>query len=419
MTTHDHDHKHGHEHQHDHEHQHPPNRRSMLAGASGLLILAAAAGTATAASTRTARSSDIPAKRTGAARKSRLTQGTTLVHADMHNHTAMSDGDGDPELAFASMRDAGLDVAALTDHATLLSIEGLNSEEWDRTGQLADAANNPGAYTAIRGFEWSHPLQGHANVWFTDDWVDLGDAGSPGSLYSWLKDRDAVASFNHPGRESGMFDNFSFSAGVLEKMVGLEMFNRGDDYIFDGWSKTGRSPLVACLNAGWRTGITGVTDEHGTDWGFPEGKGRSGLWVTENTRAGVFEAMRARRFFATRVSGLRLDAVANDVQMGGTLGIASGDVRFTVDLDRGPEWEGKPLNVQVLRPGSDAPAVADVIETQSNKKTSFTVPVNASDGNWIVLRISDPSQANPSPGPADHPCNDWGVAYSSPWWLQA
>ncbi|MFC4495466.1 CehA/McbA family metallohydrolase [Streptomyces ovatisporus] len=406
-------------HDHDHDHHHTPTRRSLLAGASGLLVLASAPGTASAASTRTARSSDIPVKRTGAARASRLTQGTTLVHADMHNHTAMSDGDGDPELAFASMRDAGLDVAALTDHATLLSIEGLSSEEWDRTGQLADAANDPGAYTAIRGFEWSHPLQGHANVWFTDDWVDLGGAGSPGSLYSWLQDREAVASFNHPGRESGMFDNFSFSAGALEKMVGLEMFNRGDDYLFDGWDKTGRSPLVACLNVGWRTGLTGVTDEHGTDWGFPEGKGRSGLWVAENTRAGIFEAMRARRFFATRVSGLRLDAVANGVQMGGTLGLASGDVQFTVDLDRGPEWEGKPLNVQVLRPGSDAPTVVDVIETQSNKLTTFTVPLNAADGNWIVLRISDPAQANPSPGPSGHACNDWGVAYSSPWWLQA
>ena len=403
---------------HEHDHPHTPGRRSLLAGASGLLILASAPGTASAASTRTARSSDIPVKRTGAARVSRLTQGTTLVHTDLHNHTAMSDGDGDPELAFASMRDAGLDVAALTDHATLLSIEGLSSAEWDRTGQLADAANDPGAYTAIRGFEWSHPLQGHANVWFTEDWVDLGGAGSPDSLYSWLQGREAVASFNHPGRESGMFDNFSFSAGALEKMVGLEMFNRGDDYLFDGWAGSGRSPLVACLNAGWRTGLTGVTDEHGTDWGFPEGKGRSGLWVTENTRAGVFEAMRARRFFATRVSGLRLDAVANGVQMGGTLGVASGDVEFTVDLDRGPDWEDKPLNIQVLRPGSDAPAVADVIETQAGRLTEFTVPLNADDGDWVVLRISDPALANPSPGPADHPCNDWGVAYSSPWWLQ-
>ncbi|MEU8074614.1 hypothetical protein AB0B31_04135 [Catellatospora citrea] len=90
------------------------------------------------------------------------------------------------------------------------------------------------------------------------------------------------------------------------------MSNRGDDYLFDGWADHGSSPLTACLNAGWRTGLTGVSDEHGTNWGFPEGKGRTGLWVAANTRAG----------------------------------------------------------------------------------------------------------ANPSPGPAGDPCNDWGVAYASPWWLR-
>ena len=55
----------------------------------------------------------------------------------------------------------------------------------------------------------------------------------------------------------------------------------------------------------------------------------------------------------------------------------------------------------------------------SNQLTTFTGPLDAADGNWIVLRISDPSRPNPSPGPSGHPCNDWGVAYSSPWWLQA
>ena len=44
--------------------------------------------------------------------------------------------------------------------------------------------------------------------------------------------------------------------------------------------------------------------------------------------------------------------------------------------------------------------------------------LNVADGPWVVLRVSDPSQANASPGPAGHPCNDWGVAYSSPWWLR-
>lgn len=198
------------------------------------------------------------------------------------------------------------------------------------------------------------------------------------------------------------------------------MFNRTDDYLFEDWSSGVSSPLVACLNAGWRPGLTGVTDEHGTTWGFHEGKGRSGLWVTENTRAAVFEAMAARRSFATRVSGLRVDATtANGVRMGSQLNLAAGDVRFLVDIDRGSVWDGKPLRIQVLRPGTAAPTVVDVIDSVNGTIADFTVPLNASNGNWVVLRISDPPVANGTPGPDGHPCNDFGVAYTSPWWLQS
>ena len=52
-------------------------------------------------------------------RRSSLFPGTRLVHADLHNHTLYSDGAGDPSKAFASMRAAGLDAAALTDHSTV------------------------------------------------------------------------------------------------------------------------------------------------------------------------------------------------------------------------------------------------------------------------------------------------------------
>ena len=90
-------------------------RRGVIAAGGGLLVATAGAGVlATAAS---AASDAVPSG--GAARSSRLTRGTSLVHADLHNHTLLSDGDGDPADAFVSMRAAGLDVAALTDHATL------------------------------------------------------------------------------------------------------------------------------------------------------------------------------------------------------------------------------------------------------------------------------------------------------------
>jgi PHP domain len=218
-------------------------RRAVLFGASGALMLAAMRGSASA-STKTA-SAGWAGAAAGAGRASRLIQSTMLAHADMHNHTVMSDGDGRAELAFASMREAGLDVAALTDHTTLFAVNGLSSSEWNTQATLANAANDPGLFTAIRGFEWSHPTHGHINVWNTSDFADLLRAGSPGSLYSWLTGRPAgLASFNHPGREAGRFNNFAFNAAARNQFAGLEMFNRTDDYLFEGWSQGMTSPLV-------------------------------------------------------------------------------------------------------------------------------------------------------------------------------
>jgi len=311
---------------------------------------------------------------------------------------------------------------------------GITREGWERTGVLADGADRPGAFTAMRGFEWSEPTLGHVNVWFTDEWTDVVDLGQMGPLYRWLARQsnlvglgdggaEGIAGFNHPGREPGRFEEFRFDPSVRDQMVSLEMFNRRDDYLFEGYVDGRPSPLCACLNAGWRTGLTGVTDEHGTDWGFPEGKGRTGLWVQEHSRAGVLAAMRARRFFATRTSGLRLDATATydrqrpEVRMGGVLPVDAGVVTFALDLERDDSWVGRTLHAQVLRPGTDAPAVADVVPFVVGDVVRFRVPLDAADGDWVVLRISDPSQPNATPGPEGHPCNDLGIAYTSPWWL--
>ena len=138
----------------------------------------------------------------GAARTSRLGRRSRLAHADLHNHSIQSDGAGDPALAFESMRAAGLDVAALTDHTTVSkvlgpvdacaafpppepgaedpcrSLAGMNERHWQDTRRHADRADDPGEFTALRAFEWSSPLLGHMNVWFSRDWTDpLSTAG--------------------------------------------------------------------------------------------------------------------------------------------------------------------------------------------------------------------------------------------------
>ena len=377
---------------------------------------------------------------TGADRASRLTSGTALVHADMHNHTLLSDGAGDPARAFASMREAGLDVAALTDHATLTApwweaahrgqaglprgvrpARGIEPADWPRLAELADDADDPGTFTAIRGFEWTSPALGHLNVWFSQHYTEVEHPHQITPFFSWLTGALAdgsLAGFNHPGREPGRFEDFAYVAAARPRMVSLEIFNRWDDYLFEGYIDGRSSPLSACLDAGWRPGLSGVTDEHGDDWGFVEGKGRAGLWVAEHSREGVREAMAARRFFATRVSGLRVDALANGVRMGSVLAHTDGPVRFALDVDRGADWIGKELEVQVLRPGGALPAVVEAVPASAGSVVEFTVPLALEDGPWVVLRVADPSQPNTTPGPPAHPANNEAVAYTSPWFLE-
>lgn len=407
-----------------------------------------------------------------------------LAHADLHNHSLMSDGDGRAEDAFASMRAAGLDIAALTDHSTIgmevpglsscsecSSLLGIDEKKWKEKQVITDNNYEPHRFVSIRGFEWSSPALGHINVWLSEQWTDplhtggattgegIGqfmhdesDGHVPQTLsrpldefmhmsptrglsmrpfYQWLTrdpgtpllggGSDGIAGFNHPGREVSRFGYFAFQPELVDRMVSCEVFNRREDYLFEGTDSGVASPINQCLNEGWKVGLLGVTDEHGKDWGYPDGKGRTGLWVKELTREGMREAMMARRFFSTRLRGLRLDAAANGVQMGGKVRHRSGSIEFELDIDRGPEWWGKELSVQVLQSGTIMPTVvaSEEIEVPEDDDSvvSFDADIDIEDGDWVVLRITDPSS------PADRRATgEWrsfgdAIAYASPFFL--
>jgi hypothetical protein len=232
---------------------------------------------------------------------------------------------------------------------------------------------------------------------------------------------DAIMGFNHPGREPGRFGYFAFDERLAPRMVSLEVFNRGEDYLFEGVDAGFDSPIAECLDAGWRVGLSGVSDEHGTDWGYPDGKGRTGLWVGELSRAGVREAMEARRFFSTRLRGLRLDATANGVRMGQVVGHRTGDVRFALDVDRGADWWGRPLTVQVLQTGRPLPVVvhehAFAVPRDDEPVVTFTAPVDVANGRWLVLRITDADQALDRRAPEAYRRTGGAIAYTSPFFL--
>jgi hypothetical protein len=343
------------------------------------------------------------------------------------------------------MRAAGLDVAALTDHSRWASVflnmrkapgwTGIDARAWRQTIALAEAANDDGEFVALHGFEWSHAAYGHMNVWNSGGFTDpLRTAPTMGRFWRWLEHggTDGLAGFNHPGTGRLRFGGFGYRPALAGRLVSLELFNKLDEYLFKDTDRGGPSPLSQCLDAGWRVGILGVTDEHGPDWGRPEGKGRAGLWVRDLTRAGVLEALAARRFFASRVKGLRLDAALTSLatgdgpgpraRMGTALAHPGGPARLEVDLDRGEAWRDRRLLLQVLRPGERLPTLAATLEVvlgdPGQPVASLELDLDPADGDWLVVRVTDPAE------PADRRATgEWAgqgraVAYTSPFWLE-
>lgn len=374
-------------------------------------------------------------------RSSRLvSDGTWLLHADLHNHSLFSDGRGDPERAFAEMRAAGLDVAALTDHASIpqhrldaldladypdeaaLAIartapRSFDDAAWKRTGELADGHDVPGQFTALRGFEWTEPWLGHVNVWFSDTYLHVTTPGAMRGLYEFLRDDEpgALFAYNHPGREPGRLEAFGHVEDLAGRMVALEAFNRAHDYLFAGSADGQPSPVVSCLEAGWRPGMIGCSDEHGPVYGLA-GRGRTGIWAREHSRGGVRQALLARRTYATREVGLRLDATLDGVPMGGEVPAGGGRRDLAVDL-AGSAYEGRPVQLQLLTgDGAGNPHVVAAADTHVGELTRARIDLP--DPVWLLLRVADPARASDTPGPPGHPASCWGVAYASPWWLR-
>jgi hypothetical protein len=375
------------------------------------------------------------------ARRSPLARELVLLHADLHNHTLLSDGAGDPGEAFAQMRAAGLDVAALTDHSSIprhhldrldpadypdaealrlarLAPDSLDDAGWAVTAALADEADVPGEFTALRGFEWTEPWLGHANVWFSHGYLPVETPGRISGLHEWLRahEPDALFSYNHPGREPGRFHDFALDQDLLPRMVGVEVFNRHDDYLLDGLHH-GRAPAVLdCLRAGWRPALLGVSDEHGRDYALA-GKGRTGLWAREHSRAGVRETLLARRTFATREVGLRLFATLGGVPMGGALDLPPGPLTLTVDLGGPALASGATVRMQLLGDGGGAaPAVLRHADVRVGDVVELDVDPSGSP--WVLLRVVDPTRpTSPYVRAAGGPLAVHAIACASPWYL--
>jgi hypothetical protein len=110
--------------------------------------------------------------------------------------------------------------------------------------------------------------------------------------------------------------------------------------------------------------------------------------------------------------------------MGTTLTHTAGPALVQVDLDRGPAWWGRRLNVQVLRPGTGRglPTLAAALDVRlpgpDEPVIAFEIDLDPAEGDWLVLRVSDPDEPADPRATGEYARLGRGIAYTSPFWVE-
>lgn len=256
---------------------------------------------------------------------------TRLLWADLHGHSAWSDGSGTPDDYYRYAREvARLDAVALTDHDHW-GLDALD-ERPDRLAELLDLANRldePGRFVTLPGYEWTSWLHGHRHVLSFDETLPFFSSLDPASdrpdeLWAGLRGR-RVLTFAHHSAGEPVATNWHFAPDPeLEPVTEIASVH--------GMSEASDAPAPIggaveghfvrdVLRHGARLGFIGSGDSHDGHPGLAElagGQGGlAGLFVESFDRIGVQRALAARRTFAT--NGIRpwLEVSLDGVEMGG------------------------------------------------------------------------------------------------------
>jgi len=240
---------------------------------------------------------------------------------NLHSHSGASDGEGTPaEIMNWAKFDEGLDFYLMTDHA-----EQLSGGEWADIQFQTDLFNEPGVFAAMRGFEWSHPWNGHMCIYLTDDFTSAYNDIWISYIYDWIDERPAaLAQFNHPGREDGVFNDLKIESKVIDNMFAMETGNKStgnNDGEFIPY-------YIKALDNGWQLAPTSNQDNHS----MKLTSHRSVFVAEELSREMLIEAMYARRFYSSDDPDIRVVFKHEEAWMGSHVTVTNDSVRFSVKV---------------------------------------------------------------------------------------
>jgi hypothetical protein len=229
---------------------------------------------------------------------------TQRLHAwygQLHAHTSFSDGEMEPHDAYQRARERGLDFYSVTDH-----LEQLTARTWERSRTDADAANVPGTFVALYGYEWGgfptfRGWMNHVNIVGTDRRLSLTSSLSLRSFYRGvltLPEASVVAQFNHPGMRKPViggndWNGFDYQSDA-DLRVKLMDVATTRDAAEDNREAMG---FIPALDQGWHLGPKGEEDNHHANW--VHSRRRTGVWVPQLTRSDLLSGLSRMATFYT------------------------------------------------------------------------------------------------------------------------
>ncbi len=360
----------------------------------------------------------------------------------LHEHSGYSDGEigTAPADYYAAAKGQGLDFMGGSEHSdnmllpiTLdpgcaspelldclqLSPDGLM--KWQATQRMADEASDA-QFTAFRGYEWTSDRFGHISVYFSEHNINAktgtGYLATMEDFWLWLSlpasfggGDDAVAVFNHPGREDmfhSLCDNFGpldaaceliidgdpgyawnnmvFRPEAAQRMVGVEMFGKSSDYYDGDHDAPDGGWFAHALDQGWHLGPVGAEDEHGVMWAGPS-RAKTVMIAADRSRAALKAAMQARRFYAlahdynhVRVDFDALSSNGTRWPMGSRVAADSLTLQVEVSNVNAPR-------IEIIGPGGE------VVHQHDGSSLEFQV-LPGSEEQWRYARILDLSDTD-------------------------
>lgn len=338
-----------------------------------------------------------------------------LLWADLHGHSALSDGSGTPRDYLRYARDvAGLDVVALTDHDHWgMQPLATHPQLWEESRREIELHHEPDRFVTLLGYEWTSWIHGHRHVLYFSDRGEIFSSlderfESPTLLWEALRGEQALTFAHHSAGGPIATDWRVPPDPVLEpvtEIVSVHGSSEAPDSPGRIYEPVAGNFVRDALGRGYVLGFVGSGDSHDGHPGLAQLAASSGglaaIVSQDLTRPAILEALRSRRVYAT--NGPRIVLWAE---------IAERPLGAVID----PNWlrthhPAVPLRVEV-----NAPAEIDRVDVVSSAgevvavdcgrapRCRFDHPLpEMAEGDFLYVRVVQV---------------DGGAAWSSPFYFR-